>query len=181
MIRGVTHAIVLMQVRDEHDLSPVACWPACGDTPPALLATARDAIRRQQEIVCQRDASTLLTADSGGVLACPVMTGSRMTGVVAMAIGQHGEPERQAALEQLRCGCTWLTMLVRRESESGKHYLATMLEMAAMFLEYYRCTERTPWDGCQHAAAADPGNGTPCQGPRVPVHRTRHAKRSTGP
>jgi EAL domain-containing protein (putative c-di-GMP-specific phosphodiesterase class I) len=136
MIRGVTHAIVLMQVRDEHELSPVACWPACGDTPPALLATARDAIRRQQEIVCQRDASTLLTEDSGGVLACPVMTGSRMTGVVAMAIGQHGEPERQAALEQLRCGCTWLTMLVRRESESGKHYLATMLEMAAMFLEH---------------------------------------------
>jgi hypothetical protein len=86
MIRGVTHAIVLMQVRDEHDLSPVACWPACGDTPPALLATARDAIRRQQEIVCQRDASTLLTADSGGVLACPVMTGSRMTGAAALRL-----------------------------------------------------------------------------------------------
>ncbi len=136
MIGGVTHAIVLMQEPDGHDFLPVACWPASGNTPPALLATARDAISRQQEIVCRRDASPLLTAESGKVIACPVMTGSRMTGVVAMALGQHGEPDRQAALEQLRCGCTWLTMLVRRESESGKHYLATMLEMAAMFLEH---------------------------------------------
>jgi hypothetical protein len=65
MIGGVTHAIVLMQEPDGHDFLPVACWPASGNTPPALLATARDAISRQQEIVCRRDASPLLTAESG--------------------------------------------------------------------------------------------------------------------
>jgi len=138
MIDGVTHAIVLMQGRDNHDFSPVAGWPAGGNTPPALLATARDVVSRQQEIVCRRDASTLFTEQSGEVIACPVMAGSRMTGLVAMAIGQHGESHRQSAIEQLRSGCTWLAMLVQRESESGKHYLATMLEMAAMFLEHWQ-------------------------------------------
>lgn len=138
MMDSVTHAIVLMQGRDTRDFTPAACWPASASTPPALLDAARDVIAKRQEVVCRRDSSGLVTAGSGEVLACPVMSGSRMTGVVAMAIGHRDESYRQSTLEQLRCGCTWLTMLLRRESESGKHYLATMLEMAAMFLEHWQ-------------------------------------------
>jgi EAL domain-containing protein (putative c-di-GMP-specific phosphodiesterase class I) len=70
------------------------------------------------------------------VLATPVMLDSRMIGVVAIAAGACGEQHRESTLERLRFGCNWLTMLIRRESEAGRHYLATMLEMAAMFLEH---------------------------------------------
>jgi EAL domain-containing protein (putative c-di-GMP-specific phosphodiesterase class I) len=139
MIGGISHAVVLMRSRDDLDFTPQAAVPAAGSTPPELLATARDAIRRRQPVV-QR------AANCRAVIASPVMTGSRIHGVVAIATEQHDDPHCGTIMEQLRSGCTWLGMLVQRETESAKHYLATMLEMAAMFLESRQPQQDDPAD-----------------------------------
>jgi EAL domain-containing protein (putative c-di-GMP-specific phosphodiesterase class I) len=139
MIGSISHAVALMRTRDDLDFTPQAAIPAAGSTPPELLATARDAIRHGQPIVHR-------PADCRAVIASPVMTGSRMHGVVAIAIEQLDNPDCRAIIEQLCCGCTWLGMLVQRETESAKHYLATMLEMAAMFLESRQPQQDDPAD-----------------------------------
>ena len=51
MIGGISHAVVLMQARDDLDFTPQATVPAASNTPPELLATARDAVRRGQPVV----------------------------------------------------------------------------------------------------------------------------------
>ena len=135
MLDGVTHAVVLMQGSDGHEFTPVASWPTSVSTPPVLLDTARDAVRCQLEIVRPHGGNGLETEEHGETMACPVMLDNRMSGVVVICVEQHDAVHRQSAIAQLRSGCHWLAMLVRRESESGKHYLAAMLEMAAMFLE----------------------------------------------
>ena len=143
MIGGVTHAIVLMQERHDHDFTQSACWPHSGDTPPALLDTAQEAITTRQEV-------TRLQVQDGGdrgtgmTIACPVLLDSRMSGVVVVSTGQPGDSRGLPG--QLRSGCSWLALLLRRESESGKHYLATMLEMAAMFLESRHVRPDDPGD-----------------------------------
>ena len=142
MIDGVTHAILLMQDRNDREFSPVAYWPHSDSTPPVLLDTARDAITSQQEVT-RRNGQT---PGDGMTIACPVMLNSHMAGVAVINVGQNGDSNRQTPLEQLRCGCSWLTMLIRRESESGKHYLATMLDMAAMFLENRQVQSDDPAD-----------------------------------
>jgi len=139
MIGGISHAVVLMQARDALDFTPQATVPAASNTPPELLATARDAVRRGQPVVHR-------PTESRAVIASPVMTDSRMHGVVVIATEQHDEPDCVAAIEQLRSGCTWLGMLIQRETESAKHYLATMLEMAAMFLESRQAQQDDPAD-----------------------------------
>jgi EAL domain-containing protein (putative c-di-GMP-specific phosphodiesterase class I) len=139
MIGGISHAVVLMQTRDDLDFTPQAAVPATGSTSPELLATARDAIRRRQLVVHR-------PTDSRAVIANPVMAGGRMHGVVAIATEQHDYPDCGATIEQLRSGCTWLGMLIERETESAKHYLATMLEMAAMFLESRQTQQDDPAD-----------------------------------
>ena len=100
-----------------------------------LLDTAREAITTRQEVTRPevQDGGDRVT---GMTIACPVLLDSHMSGVVVVSTGQ---PAVSRGLPgQLRAGCSWLALLLRRESESGKHYLATMLEMAAMFLEHWQ-------------------------------------------
>ena len=176
MIGGISHAVVLMQARDDLDFTPQATVPAAGSTPPELLATARDAVRRRQPVVHR-------PTESRAVIASPVMTGSRMHGVVVIATEQHDEPDCGAAIEQLRSGCTWLGMLIQRETESAKHYLATMLEMAAMFLESRQAQHDDPADPVvtRLIDALQDHMGTDASTLLKQIHDTVHHARGSSP
>lgn len=140
IIDGVNHAIVLMPGKNNTGFTPVAHWPSCTTPPPTLLTMARETIKHQRNLVHQAAGSPLCN-----VIGFPIKFGNSMVGVIAINIEHSANTGPQAALQQLQHGCAWLNLLIQQEGKASKHYLATMLEMAALFLEHQQ-EQPTPAD-----------------------------------
>jgi len=133
MLRGVTHAMVLLGAPDQGPYTPVAVWPDAKLSMAHLAGIAEQSIRERRGL--------LINGDAGNAcIAYPVEVFEKIHGVVVLDVDQHSGQELQGIMRKLHWGCAWIEVLIRRmessKTEEINDRLQNVLDLMVSVVEH---------------------------------------------
>ncbi len=138
VVAGAIRAIVLLPESGGSHYQPVAGWPSGVALTPALSNAAATALQ-QQKIVLRDNASAPPAAgQEGDIVACPLLRGGQICGVVAVEVTSREADSRQLLAESLRSGSAWLDLMMTDRSSVSEIRLLSIVEIVAATLEHDR-------------------------------------------
>jgi len=171
MIAGVSRGIVALGVPDDGRFEPAARWPEDTDNTPALSAAAQLALTERRGIVqSQSAAGNNGAAPSHDLVACPLLVGGRLFGVVAVEISSRPKPQQHAVLQLLQWGATWLEVLHGQQTFATKDRVVVVLQLLATCLGHRR------FQGAGTALATDIATRLSCERVSIGFVHGRHIR-----
>ncbi len=138
VVAGAIRAVVLFPESGGSHYRPVAGWPS-GDAATPALSNAAAAALQQQKIILRDSASAPAAAgQEGDIVACPLLRGGQVCGVVAVEATGREAGHQQMLAETLRSGSAWLDLLMTDRSSVSESRLLSIVEIFAATLEHDR-------------------------------------------
>ncbi|HEY5624396.1 MAG TPA: GAF domain-containing protein, partial [Gammaproteobacteria bacterium] len=136
VVPGAIRAVVLFPETSGSHYRPVAGWPAGAAATPALSNAAAAALQKQQLVLRDSAAAQTSSGQEGDIVACPLVRGDEVCGVVAVEVSQRETDERQMLADTLRNGSAWLDLLLTDRSSISESRLLSIVEIVAATLEH---------------------------------------------
>ncbi len=138
MVAGAMRAVVLFPEADGSHFRPVAAWPNGVAATAALSNAAASALQQQKIVLRSRAAAPAATDQEGDIVACPLLRGGQIHGVIAVEAACSQAEHQQHLAETLRSGSAWLAFLLTDRSSVAEVRLMSIVETLAATLEHDR-------------------------------------------
>lgn len=158
LLGGVTHAIVWTGLPGRGPFDQVIHWPEKRAATAALIRLAQAVLRSKQPVINTRHTKGQETGEPRDTLACPILIGDQLAGVVAAEMSHRSQALQRVALQQIQAGIMWLGVMMQFHQSASKDQLANLVDLVVAGLDNDRFK----------AAAADVANKL---GERFSCHR----------
>ena len=136
VLDGSIRAVVLVGESNTGPFRTVAQWPDAAAGTPALANAATQAIRKRQTVLLSRHLAPDTANQTGDIVACPIVHGEQMLGVVAVELGCRGETQQKAAVRALETNTAALELLMRSPAEEPEPQARNIIELVAASIEH---------------------------------------------
>jgi len=170
MIAGVSRGIVALGTPDAGRFEPAACWPEDAGNTAELSAAAQLAFTQRRSIVQSQESPGKGASPPHDLVACPLLVGGRLFGVVAVEMSSRPEPQQRAVLQLLQWGATWLEVLQGQQSFAAKDRVIVVLQLLATCLGHRR------FQGAATALATDIATRLACERVSIGFVHGRHIR-----
>jgi multidrug efflux pump subunit AcrA (membrane-fusion protein) len=123
LVRDVRRAVLFLATGGPGGFAAVSTWPKRNDAPAGnLLSVSEQALREGRDIAYVQDA--VQQPELARLhLAHAIVDDKRVLGAIALDLLPRSEPERAAALRQLRWGAVWIERLHTRQELAARDRL----------------------------------------------------------
>ncbi|MDT8421901.1 MAG: HlyD family efflux transporter periplasmic adaptor subunit [Desulfuromonadales bacterium] len=133
LLSGAVRGVLLTGPLDKGPFSDAVCWPEEQADGAMLNRVAHAALDSRQAVIKARHAESSETSEPLDALACPVLLGEQLYGVVAVEISHRSLPLKQAAIQQLQSGVKWLEVMIRLHGTMAQ--LANLVDLVTAGLD----------------------------------------------
>ena len=133
MLAGVHRgAVFLVSSRESGVLDPVSHWPDTGRPAPALRKLAVRAFTEARSVVRKALDEVGKESEVFDYIAYPLIRGEQVIGVVSMALAMRSEGQRQAVMQLVQWGMTWLDSVLHDGDNDTLEVSALVSEAIAL-------------------------------------------------
>ncbi len=136
MLAGAIRAVVLFPESGGSHYRPVAGWPSGIAATPALSSAAASALQQQKIVLRDRASSPAAADQEGDIVACPLLRGGQICGVVAVEVTSREAAHQKLLAQTLGSGSAWLDLLLSDRSSVSANRLLSIVEIIAATLEH---------------------------------------------
>jgi len=136
VLDGSIRAVVLAGESNTGPFRSVAQWPDPAAGTPALANAATQAIRKRQTVLLSRHLAPDAANQTGDIVACPIVHGEQMLGVVAVELGCRDETQQKAAVRALETNTAALELLMRSPADESEPQARNIIELVAASIEH---------------------------------------------
>jgi multidrug efflux pump subunit AcrA (membrane-fusion protein) len=136
ILGGSINAALFLGPPDQGPFKEAMRWPAERPAPAALSRAVQAALRSRQTIIKTRHSEAEETGEPRDALACPLVLGGRLCGVVAFDMPHRSQPLQRAAVQQARAGVMWLEVMLGIEDATAADQGAHLVDLVAAGLDH---------------------------------------------
>jgi multidrug resistance efflux pump len=141
MISGVSQGVIALGMPDSGPFRPVAFWPASSRLQNDDLVLMIDEATSKRELITQEAASTHPESPAPRLyIARPIIVKEQLVGAFALEINKPTQAQKEAIIQLLDWGESWLRLLLGRESKqqprTDKSQIGAVLSLMVMALEH---------------------------------------------
>lgn len=125
-IVDISHALFLLVDSEQKGLKPAAHWPVESPDSLELVAIARLAINKKENVINSNVGSGKKTDQTHDYLASPIYVDQQLLGVVAVKTAHHNEQQQQQILQALTVGTKWLALPSTLTESQDAFYMTTV-------------------------------------------------------
>jgi multidrug efflux pump subunit AcrA (membrane-fusion protein) len=133
MLAGVHRGAVFLVTSDDAGvIEPVSDWPRSSRPTPALRNLAVRCFTEARSVVQKALDEVGNETEVFDYIAYPLMRGEQVTGVVSMALQMRSEGQRQAVMQLLQWGMTWLDSVLHDDDSEALEISSLVSECTAL-------------------------------------------------
>ena len=138
MLSGAKHAVLLTGEPDVGPYDQSIYWPDEGQDHALLSRVAETALHLKQVVIKTRHNEEKNTGEPLDALACPLILGGRLFGVVAIEMTHRSQSMHQDAVRQVQAGANWLETMIQLQGSTAREQLLNLVDLVAAGTEHER-------------------------------------------
>jgi multidrug resistance efflux pump len=135
MLSGSIQAVLLTGPPDEGPYDLAIFWPEQGDH-SVLSRVAKVALENKQAVIKTCNNKVEKTGEPLDALACPLILGGQLFGVVAIEMTNRSKPMQQETVRQVQAGAKWLETMIKLHGSMANKQLINLVDLVATGLEH---------------------------------------------
>jgi RND family efflux transporter MFP subunit len=136
ILPGAIQAALLTGPPDKGPYDSALFWPEKRNGHSVLSKVAQAALQNKQAVIKTCNNKVEKTGEPLDALACPVILGDRLFGVVAIEMTNRSQPMQRETVRQVQAGTKWLETMIKLNGSMTNKQLVNLVDLVAVGLDH---------------------------------------------
>ena len=136
ILPGATQAVLLAGPPDKGPYDSALFWPKKQHDHSMLSLVSQAALQNKQAVIKTCNNKVEKTGEPLDALACPLILGGRLFGVVAIEMTNRSQPMQRETVRHVQAGTKWLETMIKLHGSMTNEQLVNLVDLVAAGLEH---------------------------------------------